>query len=432
MRLIRVLPNAGLSLLGAAAVVISTISAHAQSATFSGLGLLPGYSFSRAVGVSGDGNVVVGYSSADSNGDCSDNCQAVRWVNGGAPNSLGYLPGGNASNASAANADGSVIVGLAHATTSVHSEAAFRWVLDTSGGTMTELPLPTGHSCAGADAVSADGNTVIGTGWTCFSGAPYEAFQWTSSGTGGLGFLPGYDGRTYGSGISSDGLVVVGTACFDSSGNCEAFRLANGSMTGIGFLPGYPTSEAIATNADGSVIVGQGDNGPVRQAFRWVQNSSGGGGNISAIPFLNGGSVSFGNNVSADGSVVVGSSTSADYPNGEAFRWTATRGTESIRTLLVNAGIDMTGWALLEANAVSADGTLIVGSGIDPTGQVEAWVAVFNQGVCPQTTQQLTSCVGECNSALAHKYGDYATAAVSLGYSSVQALQAAVKQLCRM
>ena len=39
-------------------------------------------------------------------------------------------------------------------------------------------------------------------------------------------------------------------------------------------------------------------------------------------------------------------------------------------------GIDLTGWRLFEAVGVSGDGRTIAGNGLNPAGQLEAWVAV--------------------------------------------------------
>ena len=43
--------------------------------------------------------------------------------------------------------------------------------------------------------------------------------------------------------------------------------------------------------------------------------------------------------------------------------------------LLASYGIDLTGWRLTSANAVSADGLTIAGYGTNPSGNVEAWIA---------------------------------------------------------
>ncbi|HYE97060.1 MAG TPA: right-handed parallel beta-helix repeat-containing protein [Rubricoccaceae bacterium] len=80
--------------------------------------------------------------------------------------------------------------------------------------------------------------------------------------------------------------------------------------------------------------------------------------------------------VSADGSVVVGSS----YLGGAtyvAFIWTPEAGMRRLDDVLENDyGIDLDGWDLRSAAAVSADGTVIVGYGAGPSGET-AWRAVL-------------------------------------------------------
>jgi probable HAF family extracellular repeat protein len=75
-----------LAVLGAVAPVPST-SVHAQS--FSGLGFLPGGTFSFAFGVNADGTVVVGNSNA-----AGLTTEAFRWAQAGGMAGLGFLPGG--------------------------------------------------------------------------------------------------------------------------------------------------------------------------------------------------------------------------------------------------------------------------------------------------------------------------------------------------
>ena len=45
--------------------------------------------------------------------------------------------------------------------------------------------------------------------------------------------------------------------------------------------------------------------------------------------------------------------------------------------LTVDFGVDLTGWQLVEACAVSADGLTIVGYGYNPDGYPEAWIATI-------------------------------------------------------
>jgi len=82
---------------------------------------------------------------------------------------------------------------------------------------------------------------------------------------------------------------------------------------------------------------------------------------------------SYARGVSSDGSVVVGHGSTA--LGIEAFIWDATNGMRNLRTVLVDAGLNLTGWTLQEAKGVSADGLTIVGYGTNPKGDTEAWVA---------------------------------------------------------
>ena len=79
--------------------------------------------------------------------------------------------------------------------------------------------------------------------------------------------------------------------------------------------------------------------------------------------------------VSADGLTVVGAGSSASGK--EAFIWDAANGMQSIYDILVNGGLDMTGWTLTGASGISDDGLTIAGSGSNPDGYKEAWVATI-------------------------------------------------------
>jgi len=106
------------------------------------------------------------------------------------------------------------------------------------------------------------------------------------------------------------------------------------------------------------------------KAFRWTAASG-----MVGLGFLPGGHESTASGVNADGTVVVGQANDAsDQP--QAFRWTRATRMQSVLTLLLAAKVvTMTGWQLRSANGVSADGTVIVGDGVDPLGQSQAWIA---------------------------------------------------------
>ena len=86
-----------------------------------GIGDLPGGDFdSAAVGVTGDGSVVVGSGTSLLGAE-----EGFRWTQGGGFVALGDLPGGDlGSRAIAVSADGSIVVGTS--TTSLGNEA-FIW-----------------------------------------------------------------------------------------------------------------------------------------------------------------------------------------------------------------------------------------------------------------------------------------------------------------
>ena len=55
----------------------------------------------------------------------------------------------------------------------------------------------------------------------------------------------------------------------------------------------------------------------------------------------------------------------------------------SLKETLIGAGLDVSGWSLTSANALSADGFTIVGNGIK-SGQSEAWVANLSPEPVPE------------------------------------------------
>ena len=79
--------------------------------------------------------------------------------------------------------------------------------------------------------------------------------------------------------------------------------------------------------------------------------------------------------MSADGSVIVGFGYSA--LGQEAFIWTQAEGLRNLRQVLINDyGLELTGWTLIDAYDISSDGRVIVGRGLNPSGDSEAWRAV--------------------------------------------------------
>jgi probable HAF family extracellular repeat protein len=342
-------------------------TATPASAQFIRLGDLPGGNFSsRATAVSDDGSVVVGNSSSAASG--ANSWEPFRWTRTGGMVGLGFLPGKTYGVASDVSADGSAVVGLGELPSTAFE--GFHW---TAASGMVGLGFLPGGRWSSASSVSANGAVVVG--WSTTAGSS-EAFRWTQAGgMVGLGDLPGgpsTEGSAAGA-VSRDGSVVVGEG--RSAAGREAFRWTQATgMVGLGDLPGGEFwSYANAVSADGSVVVGRGGNARNEyEAFRWTP--AGGMVGLGSPP---GGRGSGAHAVSADGSVVVGNYLN-DNNDGRfgAFIWTSATGMRNLQDMLVNdLGYNLTGWSLGFAQGISADGRWVVGRGINPSGQDEAYLA---------------------------------------------------------
>jgi probable HAF family extracellular repeat protein len=356
-------------------------STVAAAPFFIGLGDLPGGTFnSSATSVSADGLVVVGSSSSASGGE------AFRWTQGGGMVGLGDLAGGPfGSSATGLSADGSVVVGSsAVETASSHGEPpfrtyyrAFRW---TQSGGMVSLGLLSNSSdtTSFGYAVSANGSVTVGMSgvFPIMQAVHGEAFRRTQGGAKtGLGVLPDYDYSDAWD-VSADGSVIVGRSWSGARQflGGEAFLWTqNSGMVSLGDLAGGTVnSRAYGISADGAVVVGRGNSASGTEAFRWTQGSG-----MVGLGDLPGGifsSTAVG--IAADGSVIVGQGNSV--VGTEAFLWDTTHGMRSLRDVFVSdfgLGASLAGWTLTSANDISADGQFIVGSGTNPSGNTEAWIA---------------------------------------------------------
>ena len=332
--------------------LIRPAAAQTPTASFQGLGQMPG---SMAGGgtyvnaVSGDGSTVVGY--AWFSGSAT---RPYRWTAAGGFEDLGTL-GGECSNgrAYAVSFDGSVVVGTSCTPDGfVH---AFRWTV--SGG-IEELPI------SKARGVSADGSVIVGNN-----------IRWTAPGQiDNFGFLGG-NNVTSAAGVSSDGQVVAGFSETSPDRFAHAFRWT--PATGIQDL-GVTTgteSNSWGLSADGNVVYGEArDAGQFWRAFRWTASLG-----MRDMGTL-GGPMSTSHGASFDGSVIVGKSLiNTQSGSLRAFRWTQATGMRDLKQELLNAGVTtVQNWTLAVAADVSDDGTVIVGWGYPATAvPAEPFIAVL-------------------------------------------------------
>lgn len=262
----------------------------------------------------------------------------------------GALTGG----VSVVSFDGSIVAGA------TDSGAAYRWT--ASSGTAGIGASLSGFSTA-ITGISDDGNVLAGTRREDFT-SNSQAFRWTpATGVADLGTTGG-DAEVYANNISADGSVVIGTDVDLGTG----YWTADGTWVGITSA----VDDFTAASSDGSVITGDFFGG--RDVFRWTETDGFSDLGSSEFAFRE-----FANDISYDGSIIVGQDVflAEDVQNG-AWVWDALNGRRSVRDLLIAEGIDLTGWDLIAAESISADGSIIAGFGVGPSGIREAWVADFS------------------------------------------------------
>jgi probable HAF family extracellular repeat protein len=338
------------SIAGALAL-LGTPLASAAFPIFTPLGDLSGGAFnSQASGISADGRIVVGFSVTEVG------AEAFRWSAETGMVGLGNLPAGTESRAEATSADGSAVVGRSYDLEGY--EEAFLWTTQT--GMIGLGNIPGGNSSSALD-VSAEGSVVVGVANIPLLGA--EAFGWTSgAGAQDLGF---YSAEA----ISADGSVVVG---IDNPSTLRPVLWSNTTgLLDLGDLPGGGSNGvANGISADGLVVVGDSASASGTEAFRWTAQT----GMVSLGDLPGGTFASRGLDASADGSVVVGASADGGASLAP-FVWTSEDGMQSLQELLQTLGMDLSGWDLYGATAVSDDGRTIVGTALNPAGDLEAWLA---------------------------------------------------------
>jgi hypothetical protein len=279
-------------------------------------------------GISGNGLVVVGTTN-DNFGSAVMWTRASGLVNLAKPTSTSQAAG-----PIAANTDGSFLavtgqeLGPGGFITGVFK--AYRWTASGGYQSLGQFGAPPSNPDSStriwgtqAIAISGSGNEIAGDSYEYGVGpnSSQSAFVWSTA--SGLQRLSGLSSRIIDiggvdfsagvSGISRDGTTIVGSAT-DANGNRQAVYWRGSSATALGFLAGATlSSQSLATNANGSVIVGK---------------SSG---------------------------------TSGDL----AWRWTAASGMQDLNLFATNAGINLGGYVLTDAVGLSDNGDYLAGNAVN-------------------------------------------------------------------
>ncbi len=337
--------------------------------SFTGIGDLPGGLFgSIADSVSMDGKVVTGSSTAGGFAAY----EPIRWD---AETGISRLDTGWWGHAVGTNGSGSVAGGWIIHTDRTTTEA-YRW---TASDRIVGLgDLPGGEFRSTVQGVNARGDILVGSSSSERSGEDSgETHRWTAeAGMVGLGDLPGGLFRSGAGAMSADGLVIVGGGRTEQG--LEAYRWTEETgMIGLGNFPDGSRSAARTVSADGSVVVGNGFDATHQRAFRWTEQTG-----MVALEKIHPDQILMrAYDTSWDGNVIVGEVATHSGSGFGPFYWTPEDGVQWLTDVLDEHGVVVPdGWHLGRANAVSADGRTIIGSGINPDGAGEGWVAYLGPG----------------------------------------------------
>lgn len=377
-----------------------------------------------ATDVSADGTIVVGSGEKeDPTGETRGDTRPFRWTAAGGLVDLGTLSGGTEAGANAASADGNIVGGQGNSGLlfrtgfrSVQGQPFLDFIFNPSSGILR----PTSDVLG----ISDDGTVLVGFGRETSDSSP-RAYRWSE--VNGVGVfetlgpvLPGTnrnDGEefSWAADTNTDGTILVGYANSALADNIEGYHWDTNTdtLTRLGFYPGarQKDSRPSAVTPDGVTVVGwvytgNTDNGDVadgEEAFRWTI-----GGGFERLGFLaiSGDDYrSHAEAVSADGNVVVGMSWNE---NGDerAFVWDSQNGMRDLKTAL-NLPNEIGDFVLLSANGISDDGRVIVGEGAFPSAISDefAFIARLEPSVGVDAEQALAEADFELDSAASASAG---------------------------
>src|SRR5690606_18789304 len=144
----------------------------------------------------------------------------------------------------------------------------------------------------------------------------------------------------------------------------------------------------LAISFDGSTIAGVGWREGTGLPLLWTEE-----GGTEILPLLDSFVGGWASDMTSDGDLIVGSVFAKekivptlgpdDYGLQQAVVWQDghVHNLQSWLTQNHNLGPQLTGWSLISANAISADGRVIAGVGINPEGHFQGWVVDIGPAV---------------------------------------------------
>lgn len=364
---------------GFVAFSVATLAASSvalAAGTFEGLSGLPGANTrSHALGISSDGMVVVG--SAEST---DGKLHAVRWSREGTIERIDLLPPPSQdfefSEAVAASADGSLIV-------CNYWESPFCSTPFTLRANESQTQLLTVHRC-NALAKSVSSAAVIGD---LFSSDAFGLHWSMQSGEAGLlAPVPGYD-QSSGVAISNRTGIVVGSSSGPFGQQATYWQGPGIGIAADPIAPGirFRISRFTAVSESGLFAVGEistDTTNEVFQPFIYDVNAD----VLTRLPTPPDGPVgrrtAYPTAISGDGQIIIGYFYSVVGPDiiKDAFIWRSGQGYATLGSVLTSEyGLNLSGWQLLTATGMSAAAGTIVGEGLNPSGQVQAWRAKIGE-----------------------------------------------------
>lgn len=302
-----------------------------------------GFSFTIVEDVSDDGAIVVGFATAEGR-----DRSAIRWTASTGSQLLRSPPGFDARSAIAVSADGSTILGNVKRPNGEH-----RAVLWKSNGSIQFIDAPPDVYDVWAADLSHDGRIAVG--YAGFADGMTRAWRWSID--AGWRVLAQPDGFhfAYPGVLSGDGKQTFGVVANDPSPIVPCKWDAQGDVQLLPVPAGIEQFRPNDVNEDGSFVAGWAFDAYLEpKPLFWSESS----GYMELADF--GDLRTYGSwALSPDGTVWL------DNPRDNAFLWREDLGIYQFEDVLAARGLRFPGLRMQYVQAVSPDGTAIIGHGDD-------------------------------------------------------------------